>query len=297
MANGNGSGRLDLATWITRPTNPLTARVFVNRVWQWHFGQGIVATPSDFGPRGQRPTHPELLDWLATRFIASGWSVKALHRLIMNSKTYQLASIDDKVNLAIDPANRYHWRFSRRHLDAESIRDAILVMSGQLNRTIPEAHPFPPVDTWGYTIHNPFHAIYDSNHRSVYLMVQRNQRHPYLALFDAADPNQSVAMRQPTTTPTQALYLVNSPFIHEQSSQFAKRIAAVSGDDRDKILWAFEMSHGRIPENEVVRDAVAFVANYREKISGKTSQSDQEIATWSALARVLLTSNAFLFVD
>ncbi len=297
VANGNGSGRLDLATWITRPTNPLTARVFVNRVWQWHFGQGIVATPSDFGPRGQRPTHPELLDWLATRFIASGWSVKALHRLIMNSKTYQLASIDDKVNLAIDPANRYHWRFSRRHLDAESIRDAILVMSGQLNRTIPEAHPFPPVDTWGYTIHNPFHAIYDSNHRSVYLMVQRNQRHPYLALFDAADPNQSVAMRQPTTTPTQALYLVNSPFIHEQSSQFAKRIAAVSGDDRDKILWAFEMSHGRIPENEVVRDAVAFVANYREKISGKTSQSDQEIATWSALARVLLTSNAFLFVD
>ena len=293
----SGSGRLDLANWITRPTNPLTARVFVNRVWQWHFGQGIVATPSNFGSRGERPTHPELLDWLAARFIASGWSVKSLHRLIMNSRTYQLASTDHQANLAVDPDNRYHWRFTRRHLDAESIRDAILAISGQLDRSASPPHPFPPVDTWGFTIHNPFHAVYDSNHRSVYLMVQRNRRHPYLALFDAADPNQSVARRQPTTTSTQALFLANSPFIHEQAEHFAKRIVAVSGDDRAKVLWAFEMSYGYIPEMNVVDDAVAFVAAYRERLAGTAAEKDPEIAAWSALARVLLTSNAFLFVD
>jgi hypothetical protein len=293
----SGSGRLELANWITSPTNPLTARVFVNRVWQWHFGEGLVATPSDFGSRGQRPTHPELLDWLANEFIAAGWSVKSLHRLIMNSRTYQLASDDHDANLAADPDNRLHWRYSRRPLDAESIRDAMLAVSGRLDPNVPESHPFPAVDTWAFTIHNPFHAVYDSNHRSVYLMVQRNRRHPYLALFDAADPNQSIAARQPTTTPTQALYLMNSPFVHEASEGLARRALSVSGDDQAKIRWTFETAHGRVPEGDVVHDAIAFVATYREKLAGSDVKSENDIAAWSALVRVLLTSNAFLFVD
>jgi len=297
VAEGTGSGRLDLANWITRPTNPLTARVFVNRVWQWHFGRGLVATPSDFGTRGEPPTHPELLDWLAAKFIASGWSVKSLHRWIMSSKTYQLASADDRGNFAIDPNNRFHWRYTRRPLDAESTRDAMLAVSGNLDREVPLAHPFPPVDTWAFTIHNPFHAVYDSNHRSVYLMVQRNQRHPYLALFDAADPNQSVAKRQPTTTPTQALFLMNSPFVHKQSHDFAKRIVTVTGDDRAKTLWAFETAHGQIPEEAEVQEALNFVSAYRQQLSKDSSQNDQETAVWSALARVLFTSNQFLYVD
>ncbi|MEC9093220.1 MAG: DUF1549 and DUF1553 domain-containing protein, partial [Planctomycetota bacterium] len=292
-----GSGRLDLANWITRPTNPLTVRVFVNRVWQWHFGQGIVPTPSDFGSRGQPPTHPRLLDWLATRFIESGWSVKSLHRLIMNSRTYQLSSLNNEANLSADPLNQFYWRYSRRPLDAESIRDAILAISGQLDSSIPKPHPFPPVETWGFTIHNPFHAVYDSNHRSIYLMVQRNRRHPYLALFDAADPNQSIANRQPTTTSTQALFLMNSSFIHEQAKYFAKRIVAVPGSDRDKLLWAFETTQGRTPENITVQNALRFISQYRKKTSAQNSTRDQDIVTWSALARVLLTSNAFLFVD
>lgn len=294
---GSGSGRLELANWIARPSNPLTARVFVNRVWQWHFGEGLVATPSDFGLRGERPTHPELLDWLAGEFIASGWSVKSLHRLIMNSRTYQLSSVDDEANLAVDPGNRWHWRYSRRSLDAESIRDAMLAVSGRLDGNVPESHPFPAVDTWAFTIHNPFHAVYDSNHRSVYLMVQRNRRHPYLALFDAADPNQSIATRQPTTTPTQALFLMNSPFVHEASEGFARRVLSVSGDDHTKTRWAFETAHGRIPEDAVVQDAVAFVAAYREKLAGSDAIGEKDVAAWSALARVLLTSNAFLYVD
>ncbi|MCH2182500.1 MAG: PSD1 and planctomycete cytochrome C domain-containing protein [Mariniblastus sp.] len=297
IADPSGSGRLDLADWLTRPTNPLTARVFVNRVWHWHFGQGIVATPSDFGSRGTRPTHPELLDWLANEFVEAGWSVKALHRRIMNSRTYQLVSQGNEANLAIDPQNRYHWRFPRRHLDAESIRDAVLATSGQLDRTVPGRHPFPPVTSWNYTIHDPFHAIYDSNHRSVYLMLQRNRRHPYLALFDAADPNQSVATRRPTMTSTQALFLLNSPFIHEQAEHFAQRIVSVSGDDRAKVTWAFETSCGVKPETEVVEQAVRFLTDYREKRVGKDDPGDTEIAAWAALSRVLLTSNAFLFVD
>jgi len=292
-----GSGRLELANWITRRQNPLTARVFVNRVWLWHFGHGLVSTPSDFGSRGELPTHPRLLDWLAVQFINSGWSVKALHRLIMNSRTYQLASDDDDRNLQVDPDNRWHWRFSRRPLDAESIRDAMLVLSGQLNRKIPQAHPFPPVSTWGFSIHHPFHAVYDSNHRSVYLMVQRNQRHPYLALFDAADPNQSVATRQPTTTPTQALYLMNSPFVHTQARGFARRLLASPGTARARVRVAFEMAHGRQPDDLEITNALTFVTAYQKKLSGGPDNPKRELAAWSALTRVLLTSNGFLYVD
>ena len=290
----SGSGRLELADQITHANNPLTARVFVNRVWQWHFGQGIVSTPSDFGSRGAAPTHPKLLDWLAINFIKSGWSIKSLHRLIMSSRTYQLASIDHKKNLLKDPENRFIWRYSRQPLDAESIRDAILSISGKLDRSIPKSHPFPPVNQWGFSIHNPFHAVYDSNHRSVYLMIQRNRRHPYLSLFDAADPNQSIAKRRPTTTPTQALFLQNSRFIHDNGEQFAKRIMDIPGDDSKKILWAFETAHGTIPNNQIIQSCIKFLSDYRDKIKGAESKKHSD---WEALSRVLLTSNSFLFVE
>jgi hypothetical protein len=282
-----GSGRLELAEWITRPTNPLTARVFVNRVWQWHFGRGLVATSSDFGTRGDLPSHPELLDWLTTRFVKSGWSVKELHRLILRSRVYQLAGAAAH---PADPENRLLGHFPRRGLDAESIRDAMLAVSGRLSRTMPAGHPFPDVNTWGFTIHAPFHAVYDSDHRSIYLMVQRNRRHPFLAMFDAADPNLSVGERLPTTTPTQALYLMNSPFVHTQSEAFAKRLLAAPGDDSARIRLAFELAHGRTPEDAEAKDSLAFLNAYRAKGAGPD-------ATWSAFGRVLLTSNAFLFVD
>ncbi len=297
-AESHGSGRLELANWLTRPTNPLTARVFVNRVWKWHFGQGLVATPSDFGTRGELPSHPELLDWLASEFIASGWSMKSLHKLIMNSRTYQLSSEDEATNLKTDPANRWYWRYTRRSLDAESIRDAMLAISGRLDRSTPEVHPFPPVNTWGFTIHNPFHAVYDNNRRSVYLMVQRNRRHPFLALFDAADPNISVADRQPTTTPTQTLYLMNSPFIHEQSAAFAGRLLALPGDDAARARFAFETCHGKEPSAEDIHEALTFVSGYTKKLAEQGIPADKQAAgAWAALGRVLLTSNGLLYVD
>ncbi|HLW79193.1 MAG TPA: PSD1 and planctomycete cytochrome C domain-containing protein [Terriglobia bacterium] len=182
------SGRLELADWIADPKNPLTARVMANRIWEYHFGKGIVATPSDFGKRGKAPTHPELLDYLAARFIASGWSIKAMHRLIMLSRVYQLSSDGPPPNLQADPGNDLYSRFNRQRLDAESIRDAMLKVSGDLDPTVGTAHPFPPPAEWNWTQHKPFAAVYETNQRSVYLMVQRSQRHPYLSLFDGADP-------------------------------------------------------------------------------------------------------------
>ena len=216
----------------------------------------------------------------------------------MQSRTYQLSSEDEGANLKSDPANRWYWRYTRRALDAESIRDAMLVISGRLDRSVAEVHPFPPVGTWGFTIHNPFHAVYDSNRRSAYLMVQRNRRHPFLALFDAADPNLSVAERQPTTTPTQTLFLMNSPFIHEQSEALARRLLAMPGDDAARIRYAFEACHGKEPAMGDVDEAVAFVTGYIKRLADQGVPGDQQvIGAWAALGRVLLTSNGLLYVD
>jgi hypothetical protein len=295
---GAGSGRRQLADWLTRPGNPLTARVIVNRVWQHHFGRGLVATPSDFGSRGARPSHPELLDWLTARFVESGWSVKALHRLILCSAAYQRASSDDPANLRADPENRWLWRNPRRPLEAEAVRDAMLAVSGRLDRSAAGPHPFPAVQTWNFTIHYPFHAVYDHDHRSVYLMVQRSRRHPYLALFDGADPNLSVAERLPTTTPAQALFLMNKPFVHTQGDGFARRLLAAGGDDRDRVRLAFEYAHGRQPAEEEVRAALAFLDGYRRKLAASSAGAEQQTRqAWAALGRVLLTANAFLYLD
>jgi hypothetical protein len=248
--------RRRFADWVASSSNPLTARVFVNRVWQWHFGQGLVPTASDFGLRGEPPTHPELLDWLTSEYIASGGSLKALHRLIMRSQTYQLASDDNTANLKQDPSNRWLWRFTRHPLDAESIRDAMLAVSGKLDRTVPGPHPFPPVEKWAFTIHRPFHESYDSDHRSVYLMLQRDRRHPFLSMFDAADPNQSIGQRMPTTTPTQTLYLMNSPFV----IAVAEKWAAALGQKPDRVDQLYLHALGRQPTAQEKDQAESFAA-------------------------------------
>jgi hypothetical protein len=293
------SGRLDLADWITRDNAALTARVFVNRVWQWHFGSAIVATPSDFGTRGERPTHPELLDWLASEFIRSGWSVKALHRLILSSEAYAMGSAIAPEAQSKDGSNRWLWRFNRAPLDAESIRDAMLEVAGNLDRSPPQPHPFPEVGSWKFTIHRPFHAVYESNRRSLYLMIQRNRRHPFLALFDGADPNLSVASRFPTITPNQTLFLMNSPFVGEQARGFARRLLGESLTGEQRIRHAVELAHGVRPEVDQVAVISAFLERHSRLDSGVRLDggSTPELRAWTALGRVLLTSNAFLYVD
>ena len=298
LAEGTtGSGRLELANWLTRSQRPLAARVFVNRVWGWHFGQGLVTTASDFGSRGELPSHPELLEWLTGQFLQSGGSLKALHRLILRSAVYQLSAEDLPEGLARDPANRWLWRHPRQPLDAESIRDAMLFVSGGLERGPAGPHPFPPTHTWAFTIHQPFHAVYDSNHRSLYLMQQRNRRHPFLALFDSADPNQSVAQRLPTVTPTQTLYLMNSPFVHEQAAAFAARAALPGLAPTERARQMIEAAHGREADPAELEMTSRFIAQYASRLPAETALADRETAAWQAFARVLLTGNAFLSVD
>jgi len=299
-----GSGRLELADWLSRPSNPLTARVLVNRVWQRLFGVGLVDTPNDFGTRGEKPSHPELLDFLAAEFMEDGWSIKRLQRRILTSHVYRLGSVETPELLAADPANRRFGRHRRQPLDAESIRDAMLVVSGRLNHAPAGPHPFPDVNSWAFTIHYPFHAVYDSDHRSVYLMIQRSRRHPFLALFDAADPNISTATRQVTITPTQSLYLMNSPFVHAQAAGLAERLReeanslAIAGETETErsIVRAYGLAFGREPTADEIAQGNAFLDQSKELLRVAGDANDSRSA-WEAYCRVLLTSNEFLYID
>lgn len=288
-----GSGRLQMADWLTRGSNPLTARVMANRIWQQHFGRGLVGTENDFGTRGQRPSHPQLLDWLASRFVERGWSVKAMHRLIMNSAAYQQSSDFDAAAAEADPDARLLWRFNRRRLSAEEIRDAMLLVSGQLDSTADGEHPFPPEDTWGFSQHAPYYGVYPSKHRSVYLMQQRLKRHPFLSLFDGADVNVPTARRELTTVPTQALYLMNSEFVHQQSMGLAGRIVSHDGG-KARMSFAYNVTLGRAPRTDEAAAAIKFLAAYRESLD---DSDEAEVQAWAGLARTLLTRNEFLFVD
>ncbi len=285
-----GSGRLELAQWLTRPDNPLTARVMANRIWQYHFGQGLVKTPNDFGLRGLRPTHPELLDHLATRFVQGGWSVKAMHRLIMLSATYQLASVTDPSTLDL------YTSFQRRRLSAEEIRDAILAVSGELDPTPAREHPFPTPTSWGFTQHGPFSAVYEHNRRSVYLMTQRLKRHPFLALFDGADPNATTAQRLGTTVPTQALFFLNDPFVHTKAERWAARLVTATTDPMRKIELAHLRAFGRIPTEVERAEATDFLAAYQAELAME-KMDNVESRSLAAYLRTLIGSNEFLHVD
>jgi hypothetical protein len=291
-----GSGRLELARWISSPDNPLTARVMVNRIWQGHFGKGIAASANNFGKQGAPPTHPELLDFLAKTFIDNHWSVKRMHRLIVLSRTYQLSSADDEANLKVDPSNESYWRFSRRRLDAESIRDSLLLVSGGLERTPAGPHPFPAPTTWDFTQHKPFKGVYPSNHRSVYLMTQRIQRHPFLALFDGPDTNASTAARTTSTTPLQALFLTNDPFVHAQARKLADRLLKERSDDDARIERAFLLAFGRPPSAADTKQVRSYLVRVADEYR-KTGASEPQLRAWESFARVLFMSNEFVYVN
>jgi hypothetical protein len=284
-ADEKGSGRLELAQWITDPKNPLTARVMVNRIWQWHFGRGLVATPDDFGTRGEAPSHPELLDYLTSRFIEGGWSVKKLHRLILLTRVYQGGSGDNAANELKDSKNEYLWKFNRRRLDAEEIRDSLLVVSGSLDPAPGGEQPFPPEMSWTFSQHVPFIGADDkfaSNKRSVYLMQQRIRKQPFLELFDGADSNAETGVRPVTTTALQALYAMNDPFFHAQAAALADRVTAAAPSESERLRYAFRLVYGRVPAVDELTDMHQFLA---------------EEQSWPALMRVLLASNEFLTLD
>lgn len=321
-ANHKGSGREYLANWIADVKNPLPARVMVNRIWQYHFGKGLVQTPNDFGTRGKAPTHPELLDWLATRFIEGGWSIKKMHKLMMLSHAYQLASSEegqgegekgrrgDKLtrramtnglaaaNAASDVNNDYLWRFNRRRLEAEEIRDAILAVSGTLDRTMGEEHPFPAENTWRFTQHVQFFAVYDTNKRSVYVMQQRLKKHPFFEVFDGADQSATTDVRGQSVTPVQALFLLNNSWLHEQADQFAVRVGLAFDTLPERIDYAYRLALGRAAKPEEIREAVAYIQQTRQELAAaKTSAERLTRAALASYLRVMLSSNEFLYVD
>ena len=294
-AGTRGSGRLELATWLTQPGNPLTARVMVNRIWQYHFGRGLVKTPNDFGVRGLPPTHPELLDHLASQFIRNGWSVKAMHRIIMLSATYQQSSLAGTLQGATADVTDLYTSYPRRRLSAEEIRDAILAVSGELDLTPAREHPFPTPVTWGYSQHGPFSAVYNHDKRSVYLMTQRLRRHPFLALFDGADPNATTAVRLGTTVPTQALFFMNDPFVHAKAEKWAARLMALPTESL-RIERAVRIALGHPASMPELAEALEFLAAYRAELTaiGKDNVAERSLA---AYLRTLFGSNEFLHVD
>ena len=287
-----GSGRRELAEWITDPAHPLTARVFVNRIWQHHFGAGLVLTSDNFGRMGEPPSHPELLDWLAATFVEDGWSLKKLNRRIVLSRAYQLASDGPASSEAADPTNRFVWRHQRRLLDAETVRDSLLFVSGALDLSPGEAHPFPPLSDKNFASFNlnrPFAAFYPTAKRSVYVMTPRLRPHPELDLFNGPDRNASTSRRTTASITTQALFLLNSPTINDTAARFAERIATAT-DDVARIQRAFQLTVGRDPDADELAQLREFLARYQQ--SGDVAPR----AAWNALSKVILNANEFFFL-
>jgi hypothetical protein len=272
--------RTALAKWITDPTNPLTARVAVNRLWHWHFGSGIVATPSDFGIMGTRPTHPELLDWLATEFVKSGWDMKHMHKLIVTSSTYRQSAEHNEISAKADARNRLLWRFPRQRLEGEVIRDAMLAVSGVLNPRVggpsimPELPEGMPAPRGGWTVSKGE----DRNRRSVYIFVRRNARYPMLEAFDMPDTHESCGRRNITVTAPQALSLLNDKTVLEQARAFAGRVVREGGSDlRHEVERAYELAFSRKPDG-AERDTVLTFFDRQEKIVAKRVAAGEKIA-------------------
>lgn len=263
-----GKERIELAEAIVSASNPLTARVIVNRVWQQHFGYGLVRTPSNFGSQGDRPSHPELLDYLSDRFVREGWSLKSLHREIMLTRAYGLSDEASERNYAEDPDNRLLWRYNRRRLDVESLRDSLLFVSGKLD--LQEGGP-------------PVRLDNENNRRTVYGYISRRQLDPMLALFDFPNPNGTSEQRLQTTVPLQKLYFMNSPFVIAQSNALAARIAAAASNADQRISEAYRFVLQRNPTAEERRLAHEFIAG-----SG---------SAWPQYIQVLLSSNEFTYLN
>jgi mono/diheme cytochrome c family protein len=292
------SGRARLADWTLARENPLPARVMANRIWHYHFGRGIVPTPNDFGKQGKPPTHPELLDFLALKFRDGNWSIKTLHRLIMLSRTYRLMAPSRIDAMEKDPTNELLTGFPRHRLDAESIRDSLLALGGNLDFTPAGTHPFPPEKDWKFTQHNPFKAVYDTNRRSVYLMTQRIQRHPFLALFDGADPSASTPARPTSTTPVQALYLLNDPFVHEQTKRIAARLLKEASTNETRLQRASQLLFNRPFTADETAAGLQYLTAITPKLRELNTPTDQlDQTAWSSYLRALIRLNEFVYLD
>jgi hypothetical protein len=301
-----GSGRLQLARWLADRDHPLTSRVMVNRIWQWHFGHGLVRSPDNFGRLGERPSHPALLDWLASEFSGSAnsteaqaWSIKAMHRRVVASSAYR-QSTDFDANAALkDPENRLLWRFHRLRMDVEVLRDSLLAISEQLDET-PGGTLLPTADrAYVTSTENKNPAIYGSHRRSIYLPVVRSALFQLFTAFDFADPSTLAGQRDQTTVAPQALFMMNSEFVLEQSRLIAQRLLQQTDLDQPaRLRHLYRLAYSRDPsEGEVSR-----AAGYLDRIRGAMAQagiaeSDLDLKSWTSLSRAVLSANEFIYVE
>jgi hypothetical protein len=292
--------RLTLAQWIASPENPLTARVIVNRVWHYHFGQGLVRTPNDFGTMGQPPTHPELLDWLASWFIENGWSMKKLHRLIIASNTYRMSKQTDADRMRDDPDNTRYWRFPYRRLEAEAIRDSVLAVSGELNPKMYGPSMHPPIPREALAGNSDLEKIWkaseprEASRRTIYAFVKRALVVPMLEIFDFCDTTRSSEKRLTTTVAPQALNLFNSDFIQEQARHFAERLVREAGDNAGRqIEHAYRLALARPPSDGERRALRAFL----QAEAARTAGPDARRTALVQLCRVIFNLNEFVYPD
>jgi cytochrome c553 len=294
------SGRRELADWLASKSNPLTARVMVNRVWLNLFGEGLVRTPDNFGATGEKPTHPALLDLLATQFMRGGWSVKTLVRSIVLSRTYQLASTTDPKNYEADPDNILVWRMTPRRLDAEAIRDGILAASGQLERTPPYASVVAHIGD-GYIGRGiaPAQFNVEARYRSVYLPIIRDYVPDVLAVFDFAEPSLVVAARETTNVPSQALFMMNSPFVTAQSRALAKRLLAMTQYEHgQRIIMAYMLTLSRPPtpaESARTGQYLTAFAPRTDSADSAASAASAETA-WATFCQALFACAEFRYL-
>ncbi|GAA5508695.1 DUF1553 domain-containing protein [Novipirellula caenicola] len=295
------SGRLELAHWLTSPDHPQTARVIVNRIWQHLFGQGIVATPDDFGVYGARPSHPQLLDHLANRFVHQGWSMKRLIRDIILSRTYRLDSNGDSEHRRIDPDNHYFARHLRRRLDAESLRDSVLQVCGTIDYSPEQGSAIDDIDVlinWPPGNATDLHR--DSNHRSLYLCMLRHAPPKQLAAFDLPDGVGIMGKRDVTTLPTQSLFLLNSPFVVEQAAHLASNVLKANcPNDRSRVEHVFATVLQREPNESEVRMSLALIQQLSATDVQTETKSDvtHRSKAWAAFCHALLMTNEFRYVD
>lgn len=303
---GSTGRRLWLARWLTQPDHPLTARVYVNRVWSLHFGEGIVATENDFGIMGDTPSHPELLDDLASWFVSAGWRTKELHRRIVLSSTYRMSSRWSEASAKVDPTERLLWRFRPRRLEAEAIRDSALAIAGRLNLEQKGPSIYPPVSRvvlegqsvpgqgWGKS--PPSQAA----RRSVYIFAKRAVRVPELDLLDLPDSTTSCEQRMVSTIAPQALTLMNGDFLNEQAENFAERLLREAGPEpRRQVERAFALVHGRPPSENEIGTSVAFLERQRRQIEFDRGAEGRDAANRAlkALCLVLLNTNEFAYLE
>ncbi|MEZ5366085.1 MAG: DUF1553 domain-containing protein, partial [Bryobacterales bacterium] len=305
--------RSALANWLADANNPLTARVMANRIWHYHFGRGIVGTPSDFGRMGERPSHPELLDWLTSEFIANGWSVKDMHRLIMTSRTYKQASMFNEAAQAKDPFDKLLWRFPPQRLEGEVIRDSMLAVAGKLNPVVGGPSVFPPLPDGMPKPRGGWDATDDpaeQTRRSVYIFVRRNNRYPMMQAFDMPDTHESCARRSTTITAPQALSLLNDEQTVEWAEALAERVLERAGADKGRqVDEAFLLAYSRKPDGFEKDSALTFFDSQRKVIEQRMNAGElvadvdspveglgqAETAALVDFCHALLNSNEFVF--